>query len=207
MNGKNIIITGASSGLGKATALKLADSGATLLLIDIDSHGLNEVAASIKSSVRTYTCDISSADQIRQTASKILNDMERVDILINNAGLWSDEELEKDNPERRRKMFEVNTLGTIESTKALEPTFRRQNSGHILNVISASGLDDTSAGDNTLWQSYGASKWALTGFTRALKDTFAADEVRVKVTGYIRVDLIVTYMQMPIDQIRTTNRG
>ena len=127
---------------------------------------------------------MSVAAQVRQTVQQILKDVGRVDILINCAGIWTDEELEKDDPDLRRKAFEVNALGTIEFVKAFEPSLRAQNSGHILNVISTAGTDVTSAGDNTRWQSYGATKWALAGFTRALKDSFATDGVRIKVTGF-----------------------
>jgi NADP-dependent 3-hydroxy acid dehydrogenase YdfG len=66
--------------------------------------------------------------------------------------------------------------------KALEPTFRAQNSGQIVNVISTSGNYDTSSGNNTLWQTYGASKWALAGFTRAFKDSL--EGTNIKVTGF-----------------------
>jgi short-subunit dehydrogenase len=79
-------------------------------------------------------------------------------------------------------VLEVNAIGTIEVTKAFEPTFRSQNEGHILTVISTSGTNDTSSGDNTRWQTYGASKWALAGFTRAFKDSL--EDTNIKVTGF-----------------------
>ena len=182
MKDKIIVITGASEGLGKATAAKLIAEGSTVALIAHDENKLHAVAQELGSNAHPYVCDVSQPNQIQQTVQQVLDDFGRVDILINNAGIWTDEELEKDDPSRRRKAFEVNTLGTIEFTKALEPTFRRQNSGHVLNVISTSGTNDTSAGDNTLWQSYGATKWALAGFTRAFKDSL--EGTNVKVTGF-----------------------
>jgi short-subunit dehydrogenase len=182
MENKIVIITGASTGLGKATAIKLASEGAILALVAQNEEKLNRVVSEIGAQAHAYVCDISSATQIRQTATKILNDLGKVDILINNAGIWTDEEIEKSDPDRRRKVFEVNTLGTIEFTKAFELSFRQQNSGHVLNVISTAGNYDTSSGDNTLWQTYGASKWALSGFTRAFKDSL--DGTNIKVTGF-----------------------
>lgn len=127
-------------------------------------------------------CDVGVPTQVRETAGKILKEHDSIDILINCAGIWTDEELEKDDPDRRKKVLEVNTLGTIEFVKAFEPSFRSNNKGHILNVISTSGNYDTSSGDNTMWQTYGASKWALSGFTRALKDSL--DGTKIKVTGF-----------------------
>lgn len=182
MKDKIIVITGASEGLGKAVATKLAAEGATVALVAHNEDKLSEVAKSLGVHAHPYVCDVSSAEQVRQTAERILKDLGRADVLINNAGIWTDEELEKDDPDRRKKVLEVNTLGTIEFVKALESSFREQNGGHILNVISTSGTNDTSSGDNMLWQSYGASKWALAGFTRALKDSLA--DTKVKVTGF-----------------------
>ncbi len=182
MKDKIVVITGASEGLGKASAIKLAAEGAQVVLIAHNPDELQEVAKKIGGKASFYVCDVSLPEQIQQTVEKILNDLGHVDILINNAGVWTDEELEKTNPALRRRVFEVNTLGTIEFVKALEPHFREQNSAHILNVISTGGTNDTSSGDNTLWQSYGASKWALAGFTRALKDSL--DGTGVKVTGF-----------------------
>ncbi len=182
MKDKIIVITGASEGLGKAVATKLIADGAKVALVAHNEDKLSQVAQDLGEGAHPYVCDVSSADQIRQAVKKILDDLGRVDILINNAGIWTDEELEKDDPNRRRKAFEVNTLGTIEFVKALEPMLREQNSGHILNVISTGGTNDTSSGDNTLWQSYGATKWALAGFTRALKDSLG--DTKIKVTGF-----------------------
>jgi len=182
MKDKIIVITGASEGLGKAAAAKLIAKGAIIALVAHNRSKLDAAAQELGPQAHAYLCDVSLPDQIQQTVQQVLDDFGRVDILINNAGIWTDENLEKEDPLRRRKAFEVNALGTIEFTKALEPAFRKQNSGHVLNVISTSGTDDTSAGDNTLWQSYGATKWALAGFTRAFKD--ALQGTNIKVTGF-----------------------
>jgi short-subunit dehydrogenase len=184
MKDRIVVITGASEGLGKIVAMRLAAEGAKVILVAHNESKLDEVSQAIGENARAYVCDVSVADQVRKTAQQILNDFGRIDVLVNNAGIWTDEELEKDDPDRRRKAFEVNTLGTIEFIKAFEPSFRVQNSGHVLNVISTGGTNDTSSGDNTRWQSYGATKWALAGFTRALKDSFTTDGVKVKVTGF-----------------------
>ena len=182
MKEKIVVITGASQGLGKTVATKLVKDGAIVALVAHDKDKLDQVAIELGEKAHAYQCDISDAKQVRQTTKKILDDFDKIDILINNAGIWTDEELEKADPDRRKKVFEVNALGTIEFTKAFEPTFRKQNNGHILNVISTAGDSSTSAGDNTLWQTYGASKWALAGFTRAFKDSLTGTDI--KVTGF-----------------------
>ncbi len=182
MQEKIVIITGASQGLGRAVAARLVSEGATVALVAQNEDPLTQAAQALGPQAHPYVCDIASPEQITHTVQRILDDFGRIDILINNAGIWTDEELEKSNPGRRRQVLEVNTLGTIEFTKALEPILRAQNSGHVLNVISTSGTSDTNAGDNTLWQTYGASKWALAGFTRAFKDSL--EGTNIKVTGF-----------------------
>ena len=171
MQNKTIVITGASEGLGKAVARKLGVEGASIILVAQNEDKLLQTANEIGENAHPYVCDISNPQEVRQTVAKIVADFGKIDILVNNAGLWTDEELEKTDPDRRKRVLEVNAIGTIEVTKAFEPTFRAQNEGQILNVISTSGTDDTTSGDNTLWQTYGASKWALAGFTRAFKDS------------------------------------
>lgn len=182
MRNKTIVITGASEGLGRCVAVKLAQEGSSVILVAQNQDKLDDTISLIGSKAHAYVCDVSSATQVRETANKILTDFEKVDVLVNCAGIWTDEELEKTDPDRRKKVLEVNTLGTIEFTKAFEPAFRRQNSGHVLNVISTSGNFDTSSGDNSQWQTYGASKWALSGFTRAFKDSLSG--TNIKVTGF-----------------------
>jgi short-subunit dehydrogenase len=182
MKDKIVIITGASEGLGKSVAHKLANEGAQLALISHREKQLRQAATELGRNAHPYVCDVTSVNDIHRTTEKILSDFGKIDILINNAGIWTDEELEKTNPDRRKEVFEVNALGTIEFTKALEPTLVKQKHGHVLNVISVAGVDDSTAADNTLWQTYGASKWALAGFTRALKDSL--EGTGIKVTGF-----------------------
>ncbi len=182
MKEKIVVITGASEGLGQAVATKLAEQGATLILVARGAAKLQSVAEQLGSQTQYFVCDVSVPTQVRETAAKILGVYDSIDVLINCAGIWTDEELEKDDPDRRKKVLEVNTLGTIEFCKAFEPSMKLRNKGHVLNVISTSGNSETSSGDNTLWQTYGASKWALSGFTRAFKDSL--EGTNIKVTGF-----------------------
>ncbi len=181
MNEKVVVITGGGEGLGKIVAQKLAALNAKVAIVGLKENQLANTTQEISSDTKYYVCDISDSTQVASTVNSIVSDFGRIDILINNAGVWTEEELEKTKPEQRKRVFEVNAYGNIEFTKAVEPIMRKQDSGHILNVISVSGTDDSAAGDNTLWQTYGASKWALAGFTRALKDSLAG--TGIKVTG------------------------
>lgn len=184
MNLKNkvVIITGASQGLGKTLALKLAEEKAQIALVARSEKLLQEVKMGIEKSGRAaeyFLCDISQLNQIQTTVKKIIKKFSKIDILINNAGVWTDEELEKEKPELRQKAFGVNTLGHINFTYEVLPYLQKQNHGHILNVISGAGLLEK---DNVRWKSYAATKHAMTGFTKALRDSLV--DTRIKVIGF-----------------------
>ncbi len=184
LNGKTILITGASHGLGKMIAQKAAKLGATLVLIARDETKLAETKKLIEdigSHAFTFSCDIRNASDVRMTVSKIIKD-HTIDVLINNAGIWTEEELEQTHPELRQTAIETNTLGHIEFTEAFLPYFKNKNAGYIFNVISTSGTSDSPSGDNSLWRTYGASKWAMRGYTNALLS--ALKDTKVKVTGF-----------------------
>jgi short-subunit dehydrogenase len=179
---KVIIITGAGSGLGKALATKTASQGGILLLVDVNEKFVKQTQQEIEQKsgkAESYMCDITDLNEIDEVTQTMYKKYHRIDILINNAGIWTDEELEEKNPILRKKAFEINALGHIQFTKAVLPFLKKQNSGHIFNVISTAGLDDTPAADNTGWQTYGASKWAMTGFTKALRESLSATKIKV----------------------------
>ena len=184
MNLKNkvVIITGASQGLGKAIALKLSKEGAKVALVSRTEKLLQEVKNEIVKSggvAEYFICDIVNEKQIEKTVKNIIIKFGAIDILVNNAGVWTDENLEKEHPEFRKKAFEVNTLGHINFTYAVLPYFQDQNSGHIFNVISNAGLLEK---DNVRWKSYAATKHAMTGFTKTLRDSLVT--TKIKVTGF-----------------------
>ncbi len=182
---KVIVVTGASSGLGKALANKTAEKGAHVILIARRNDVLEKISTDIKSrggNADYFVCDIRVLSDVQKTVAEIFKKYKNIDILVNNAGIWTDEELEKKQPERRKLAFETNALGNIQMTKEFLPHFQKKNRGYIFNVISSAGIGDSAAGDNKDWQTYGATKWAMTGFTKALKDSLAG--TKIKVTGF-----------------------
>lgn len=178
---KVIIITGSGSGLGKALALKVAALGATIALVartEVELEAVKNEIIQKGGKADYFICDITDDSQIKMTVSQILKKYKSVDFLVNNAGIWTDEELEKNNPELRKKALMTNTMGTIEFTYALLPHFQGKNNGYIFNVISTAGASDTPAGNNVMWKTYGASKWALTGFTKALRESLVGTKIK-----------------------------
>lgn len=170
LSDKTILITGAASGLGKEIAKQLANTGAKLILTDKEEIAKVKGYTSIK-------VDISDVDSVKQMFHKLQNDNIQIDILINNAGIWTDTDIEKSNPGRRAEVLQSNTLGMINVTEELIPSFKDENRGIILNIVSVAA---THMFDNLKnWRTYGASKWGANGYTKALRDTFSDGKTKV----------------------------
>ncbi|MDP3093933.1 MAG: SDR family oxidoreductase [bacterium] len=182
LKNKVIVVTGASQGLGEALALKAAELGARVVLVAHTEKLLQRVKEKILKNggkAECFVCDIRDLGQVKAAVKTIIQKFGTIDILVNNAGVWTDEEIEKQRPEQRKVALETNVLGQIQMTKEILPLMKKRNDGYIFNVISGAGLADS---DNTRWQTYGASKWAMTGFTKALRDYLKG--TKIKVTGF-----------------------
>ncbi len=156
---KRVLITGGSDGLGKVTAQKLIEAGFTATIL-----GRNE--AKTKVVAQELGCNYVVADLADLTQiQKALAQAGPVDVLINNAGLWVQGLLEENDPKRIQQVMDVNATGTILCTQAVVPAMKAQRAGRIVNVISNYGLDVKA--ERAV---YSASKWAVTGFTKALQE-------------------------------------
>lgn len=182
LQNKVTIITGASTGLGKTLASKLAQEKMKLALIARSEDKLQELKKefeTLPAEVKTYQCDIRNLNEIKKTVADIMKDFGTIDIVINNAGVWSDENLEKENPELMQQAFDTNALGNIQFIYEVLPHLKKQNSGHILNVISSAGKEPVT---DAIWKAYGATKWALNGFTKYLQAEL--QNTKIKVTAF-----------------------
>lgn len=157
---KVIVITGGSEGLGKVIAQELNDEH-TVVILSHSEEKLKNAAQEIGCDYEL--CDVSDYTQIENAFNSVLAKHERIDCLINNAGIWIQDELDTNDPEKIKRVIEVNTLGTIYGCRAAVPIMKKQNGGRIMNVISQAGLYAKT--ERTV---YNSSKWALTGFTRSL---------------------------------------
>lgn len=178
---KIVLITGSSQGLGKELAKKVAREGANVILLARREKFLKETEKEIKKKggkVEYFICDIKDLKQIKEAISKIKNEYKKLDILVNNAGVWTDDELEKKNPDKRNDALETNVLGHIQFTQEVLPILN-QNESIIFNVISTSGVADIPSGNNTNWKTYGASKWGMVGYTRALRESLRDTNIKV----------------------------
>lgn len=179
-----VLITGAGSGLGAQLARQLGALGCRLALIDQQRDAMHELVQDLIDDgvdARGYACDISDLGQVRDTIEGVTRDFGgALDVVVNNAGIWTDNEIEARDPERRRTAFLVNALGPMQVTEAALPLLRAAATpGQILNVISSSGASDTTANDNRRWSTYGATKSALAEFTRTLTAQLAPEAIKV----------------------------
>ncbi len=155
-----VIISGGSDGLGKEIARQLAGDYQVIILSPTEDK-LKAAAAEIGADYQP--CDVSDWNQVNTAVKNILAKYQKIDVLINNAGIWIEGELDANDPARIKQVLDVNTLGTVFLTRAVVPTMKAQKSGRIINIISQAGLYGKA--ERSV---YYASKWAITGLTKSL---------------------------------------
>lgn len=180
---KTILITGGSDGLGKTLAEYLSKEN-NVIIIAINEEKLKKVA---KNNNCTYkVCDVSDYKLVENTINEIIEEHNKIDVLINNAGLWIQEELDINDSDRIKSVIEVNLLGTINVSKAVIPNMKQNKDGLIININSQAGINHKA--ERTV---YNASKWGVTGFTKSLQDELAKYGIRVTdvLPGMLRTDM------------------
>lgn len=171
--GKNVIVTGASSGIGRATALEMARRGAHVILAARRAARLEEVARDCIAAGGTCTTVIADVTK-PEDCQRIAGTASRIDVLVNNAGFAVFERLATADPERIREMIDTNYLGAVWCTQAVLPQMIERGSGAIVNVGSIAGIMGYAG-----MGGYCASKFALIGFTEALRDEVIGHGIRV----------------------------
>ena len=170
LTNRNVIITGAASGIGRLMAHLFAKERSNLAIIDINETALKETADELSQyqvKVHPYRCDLSSRGEIEETARTIRDDFDQIDILVNNAGVISGKLISDLSYEEIRKTIDVNLMAVILMTKQFIPEMMSRNSGHIVNISSAAGVvGNPQMGD------YCASKFGVIGFSDTLRREF-----------------------------------
>ncbi|MBB4664480.1 SDR family oxidoreductase [Conexibacter arvalis] len=194
VNGKTAIITGASSGIGRAAALKIARAGGIPLLVARSADKLEETKREIEAlggTAYVYTADLSDTASIEQLTERIFADHPAVDILVNNAGrsIRRSIALSYDRFHDFERTIQLNYLGTIKLIIQLLPHMRERRSGHIVNVSSI-GVQT----NPPRFSAYVASKAALDAFTRVVGSETIGDNVSFTT---IHMPLVRTAMIAP----------
>lgn len=178
--GKTILITGAANGIGRLMALEMARYGVRLVLWDVESDPLSEVANQVErlgSSAFPFECDLLYREQISETASAVREEVGDIDILVNNAGVVTGKYFLECSESELEKTFRINALAPVWTVKAFLPGMLEKDSGHIVNISSAAGLVAT-----TKMADYAASKFALFGFDEALRVEFKKLKYPIRTT-------------------------
>ena len=171
------IITGASSGIGEATAKRLARDGMCVTLTARRQDELERVAAEIQSAdgqALVVPTDVRDRAAIRRMVQATLDKWGQIDVLINNAGIGYSTRVVNLDPVQWRAQVEVNLIAVIECSQAVLPTMLEQKSGHIINIASIAGLIGL-PGSST----YGATKSAVISFSEALRREVRTSGVHV----------------------------
>jgi NAD(P)-dependent dehydrogenase (short-subunit alcohol dehydrogenase family) len=194
VRGKIVLITGASSGIGKATAVKVADAGATVLLVARNVEKLEETKAEIAAaggSAHIHRCDMADIEDIERMAEEVLTYHGHVDILVNNAGrsIRRSVALSYDRFHDYERTIQLNYLGALRLILALLPAMRARKSGHIINISSIGTQTNPPR-----FSAYVASKAALDAFSRVIASEMVEDKVHITT---INMPLVRTPMIAP----------
>ena len=179
MAGRVVLITGASSGIGKSAALKIGAAGGIVLLVARTEEKLQEVANEIEAEggvAYVHPCNLSDTDDIDRMAAEVLEEHDAVDILVNNAGKSIRRSVDRSYERFHdyQRTMQLNYFGPVKLILDLLPTMRERGSGHIIN-ISTIGLQV----NTPRFAAYVASKAALDAFSRSMAPEVIGDGVHV----------------------------
>jgi hypothetical protein len=182
---KVVLITGASSGIGRETAIEFAKLGSNVILVARKIDKLEQVANELKKfNVTTFVCqcDVSKKDQVKEMSKTVLEKFDSIDILINNAGFAIYGSVSSLSIDDIESQMETNYFGMVYCIKNFLPSMLKKKSGHIVNVASVAasfGLPGIA--------SYCASKFAMLGFSEGLKHELKNTGIGITVVSPIMV--------------------
>ena len=189
LNGRTALVTGASSGIGHATALAFAQAGARVAVAARRSERLEELTRRIREAggeAVVITADFSIEAEAQRAVHEAERAFGRLDILVNNAGVMYLEPVIEADLARWRHMFELNVLGLIAATQAALPGMRERGDGHVVNIASTAGRIATPTA-----AAYAGTKFAVVAFSEALRKEVFRDRIRVSVVepGVVETEL------------------
>ena len=185
LNGKTMLITGASSGIGAATARAAAREGARVILLARTQAKLEQIAGEIREDggrAAVFPVDLTDAEAVAEAASKIVAESGTPDIILNNAGSGRWLFTEETSPQDAVSMMAAPYFAAFFVTRAFLPAMLERDSGYIVNMTSAASW--------TVWPgatAYTAGRWAMRGFAEALRADLAGTHVRTMLVTLAKV--------------------
>ena len=190
LDDKNVIITGASRGIGKGIAEVFAHHGANVAFTYSSSEGpaleLEKELNSLGVKAKAYKSNAASFEEAEQLVASVLQDFDGIDVLINNAGITKDNLLMRMGEEDFDKVIEVNLKSVFNMTKAVQRTLLKQRSGSIINMSSVVGVKGNAGQTN-----YAASKAGMIGFTKSVALELGSRNIRCNAIapGFIETEM------------------
>lgn len=183
LEGKNVVITGGSSGIGEAISMKFIAHGAHVTILDLNAEKAEDLRNSVsdKSKLEIVACDVSDHTEVKKVFSQIIKE-HTIDILINNAGIAHVGNIENTTEDDFDKVFNVNVKGIYNCSQAVIPHMKENKRGVILNMASIAsvvGIDDRFA--------YSMSKGAVLTMTYSLAKDYIQDGIRCNAISPARV--------------------
>ncbi len=178
--GKVVLITGASGGIGLATARLLAQKGAKLALAARSTEKLEQVAAELPDAIALPT-DMRNEANIQRMIEQTQRHFGRIDVLINNAGQGLHTPVEKVDLQQYREVFELNVVSVIAAMQDVIPIMRAQGGGVIINISSGTSKIPIERMRMTTVGPYASTKYALNAISLTARNELAADNIRVGV--------------------------
>lgn len=206
MEGKVALVTGASSGIGKVIALKLAAKGAKVAVNYIDIANIKEDAESVVAEIKAaggeaqaFAADVSSEESVAAMIKEIGDAMGPVDILVNNAGITQDTLIMRMKVEQWEKVLDVNLKGAFICTKSVLKGMMKSRYGKIVNIASVVGFSGNAGQAN-----YSASKAGLVGLTKTSAQELAGRGIRVNAVapGFIKTAMTDVLPENVIDAMK-----
>jgi len=189
IEGKVVVITGASSGLGEATARHLAAKGASLVLGARRSDRLEKVAKELRETgtkVKVATTDVTRHKDVDALVALAVRDFGRLDVIVNNAGIMSIAPISELKVHEWNAMIDVNIKGVLYGIASALPVFQRQNSGHFINISSVAGIKVFSPGGTV----YSGTKFAVRAISEGLRhEVGAAIRTTIILPGFVDSEL------------------
>ena len=190
LTGSVALITGASRGIGRAIAEAYAAEGADLCLVATTLEGLRETEAVVSAhGVRSLSlaCDVADRDACFATVARAAKTFGRVDVLVNNAGIYIGKAFLDYAPDEFQRMLDINLFGVIHMTQAVLPGMLERGYGRIVNIASTAGK-----GPSRNQSGYNVSKHAVVGLTRCVAGESAARGVTVNAIcpGFVQTDMV-----------------
>ena len=190
LNGKTALVTGASRGIGRAIALRLAEDGANVAVIYAGSADkaeavVNEITA-LGVNAKAYRCNVADSAAVNETVKAVTNDLGKIDILVNNAGITRDGLMLRMKDEDFDAVLDTNLKGVFNMIRACYSGFIRKKSGRIINISSVSGIMGNAGQAN-----YSASKAGVIGLTKSVARELASRGVTCNAVapGFIQTDM------------------